>query len=324
MPFLLPMRRPISGLLIVLAVTLAGCMATPAPSSSVSVTSVPGAPTGQMALISSSASSVSPTVAPPPVAPSTPTSLPSATPSATPSPAATPTLDAGAIGARSHVPIVCYHHIRDWVASDTRSDRPYIVPVKRFTAELNYLQKNAWHTISPDQLQAYLTKGTPLPDKPIMLTFDDGDANQWTYAVRELQKHHFTATFFIMTVTLDKPNYLSTDQVKALDRMGMTVGAHTWDHHPVTKYLGNDWQKQIAAPTKQLEEITGHPIKIFAYPYGLWNPEAIPHLKEAGFVAAYQLADKIDPDEPLYTIRRVIANGFWNISQFEEAITSWF
>ncbi len=236
----------------------------------------------------------------------------------------TPTPDAAAMVSRSHVPILSYHHIRDWAAGETQADKEYIVPIGRFRAEMDDLQKHNWHTITPDQLQDYLASGRPLPDKPVMLTFDDGDVNQWTYAVPELQKRHFTATFFIMTVTLDKANYLSSGQVKALDRMGMTIGAHTWDHHRVTKYTDADWEQQITKPTKQLEEITGHPIKIFAYPYGLWNEAAIPHLKQAGFVAAYQLADKTDPVEPLYTIRRVIANGFWSIPQFEEAITGWF
>ena len=129
----------------------------------------------------------------------------------------------------------------------------------------------------------------------------------------QLEKHHFTATFFIMTITLDKPNYLSSDQIKALDRMGMTIGAHTWDHHRVTRYTDADWDTQIADPTAQLAQITGHPINYFAYPYGLWNDQAISHLKRAGFVAAFQLESDMDRAAPLLTLRRVVANGFWTI-----------
>src|SRR4030095_9933391 len=99
--------------------------------------------------------------------------------------------------------------------------------------------------IRPGRLIAVPMSAAPTAEKPVLITFDDGDSNQWTNAVPELQRHHFTATFFIMTVTLDKPNYLSSDQVKALDRMGMTIGAHTWDHHRVTRYTDADLDTQI-------------------------------------------------------------------------------
>jgi peptidoglycan/xylan/chitin deacetylase (PgdA/CDA1 family) len=242
---------------------------------------------------------------------------------ATPAPA-TPTADNAQIAARSHIPILCYHHIRAWQRSDTAADKPYIMPVPKFIAQLDYLQTNGYTTISPDQLVAYLRTGAPVPPKPIILTFDDGDSNQWTVALPELRKRHFTAMFFIMTVTLDKANYLSSDQIKALDRMGMTIAAHTWDHHRVDRYSGEDWERQISTPTKRLAEIVGHPIRYFAYPFGLWNTEAFPHLQDAGFDAAFQLADKIDPHTPLYTIRRAIANSYWTLPQFVTAITTWF
>jgi peptidoglycan/xylan/chitin deacetylase (PgdA/CDA1 family) len=189
---------------------------------------------------------------------------------------------------------------------------------------MDFLDQHGYHTISPDQLVAYLNNGATLPDKPILITFDDGDSSQWTNAIPELRRHHFTATFFIMTVVLDKLYYLTSEQVQALDRMGMTIGAHTWDHHRVTRYADSDWETQITAPTAQLAELTGHPIKYFAYPYGLWNDEAIVHLKQAGFVAAFQLGGAIGSTNPLFTIRRGLASGLWTIPDFEEALDAHF
>ncbi|GAC1539985.1 MAG: hypothetical protein NVS2B7_11990 [Herpetosiphon sp.] len=200
---------------------------------------------------------------------------------------------------------------------DDNVDKPYIVPVDVFAQQMDWLDRSGYHTISPDQLYAYLTTGASLPTKPILLTFDDGHVSEWNNAVPILAKHHFTATFFIMTVTLDKRNYLSSEQVKQLDGMGMTIGGHTWDHHRVTRYVGEDWQQQISAPTKELAQLTGHPIRYFAYPYGLWNSEAVSHIKDAGFFAAFQLSEKMDRAEPLYTVRRIIASGFWNIEDLQ-------
>jgi peptidoglycan/xylan/chitin deacetylase (PgdA/CDA1 family) len=238
-------------------------------------------------------------------------------PTSTPLP---PTDIAPLVLARAHVPILCYHHIRDWDENEAEADKPYIVPPAVFAAQMDFLDEHGYHPISPDQLLGYLTGGAALPKRPVLITFDDGDSSQWTNAVPNLQKHHFTATFFIMTVVLDKENYLSSEQVQALDRMGMTIGAHTWDHHRVTKYSDADWETQISEPTALLAKLTGHRIKYFAYPYGLWNVAAIGHLKQAGFVAAFQLESEIGTSAPLFTLRRQIVNSFWTLQTFQEAL----
>src|SRR5690606_7754808 len=99
----------------------------------------------------------------------------------------------------------------------------------------------------------------------------------------------YKAVYFVMTVSLGKPNYMSRAQVKELSDDGNIIGSHTWDHQNFKKYQGDDWAKQIDKPTKQIEEITGKPVKYFAYPFGLWNAEGIPELKKRGFLAAFQL-----------------------------------
>ena len=171
------------------------------------------------------------------------------------------------------------------------------------------LADSGYHTISPDQLYNYLTTGAPLPSKPIMLTFDDTDLPQFTIAKPELEKYGFKGMFFIMTVSLGKPHYMSKEQVKALSDAGHYIGSHTWDHKNVKKYMGNDWVIEVERPTKTLEAITGKTIKYFAYPFGLWSHEIIAPLKQRGFIAAFQLGTKRDAQEPLFTIRRIIVPG---------------
>ncbi|MBT9392449.1 polysaccharide deacetylase family protein [Hymenobacter sp. NST-14] len=220
--------------------------------------------------------------------------------------------DAATITARPQVPILCYHQIRDWRAKDSKGAKDYIVPVEQFKAQIKMLADSGYHTILPDQLYAYLTTGATLPSKPVMLTFDDTDLDQFTVARPTLDKYGFKAVYFIMTVSLGRPNYMSKAQVKQLSDEGNVIGSHTWDHHNVKKYQGQDWVTQIEEPTKKLEEITGKKINYFAYPFGLWNPEAIPELKKRGMDAAFILAEKRDQQDPLFTIRRIIASGYWS------------
>ncbi len=232
--------------------------------------------------------------------------------------------NAATIYARKQVPILCYHQIRDWRAKDSKSAKDYIVPIATFKQHIKMLADSGYHTILPDQLYNYLTTGAALPSKPILLTFDDTDLDQFTIAAPELKKYGFKAVFFVMTVSIGRPNYMTKEQIKALSDAGHLIGSHTWDHHNFKKYQGEDWVTQIDKPTKKLEEITGKPIKYFAYPFGLWNSEGIPQLKKRGFKAAFALAEKRDPNEPLYTIRRIIASGYWTAKTLRNSIVNSF
>ena len=90
----------------------------------------------------------------------------------------------------------------------------------------------------------------------------------------------------------------------------MTIGPHTYDHHAVPQYTGEDWDTQlVAGRPRSWPRIVGHPVRLFAYPFGLWDREAFAHLDAAGYVAAFQLADKLDHRDPLWTLRRIIVPG---------------
>lgn len=230
------------------------------------------------------------------------------------SPLVKPIADAATIMARREVPVLCYHQIRDWTAADSKSAREIIVPVALFKAQLKILADSGYHTILPDQLYAYLTTGAPLPTKPFMLTYDDTDDDQYNLAWPEMKKYGFKGVYFIMTVSLNHPKYMTREQVKQLSDEGNMIASHTWDHHIFTQYkTPQDWETQVEKPKKKIEEITGKPADYFAYPYGVWNKGGIPELKKRGIKAAFQLSTLRDPEEPLYTIRRMIASGNWSV-----------
>lgn len=219
---------------------------------------------------------------------------------------------AKAIMDRPQIPILCYHQIRNWRPTDSKQAKDYIVPEAAFAEQIKMLADSGFHTISADQLFAYLTTGAKLPVRPVLLTFDDTDMPQYTIAKPVMEKYGFKGMFFIMTVSLGRPNYMSRAQVKELSDAGNEIGSHTWDHKNIKKFTDADWAIQIDKPTKTLESITGKTIKYFAYPFGLWNEAAIAPLKARGFMAAFQLSAKRDESEPLYTIRRIIVPGSWN------------
>ncbi len=238
--------------------------------------------------------------------------------------------DAATIMARKEVPILCYHQIRDWTARDSKRAKDDICPIGRFKSHIKMLADSGYHSILPDQLYAYLTYGAALPTKPIMITFDDTDLDQYTVAYPELKKYNFKALYFIMTVSLGHRRYMNREQVKTLSDEGNIIGSHTYDHKMVVKYQHNpdpkldDWTVQVDNPTKTLEKLTGKKVEYFAYPYGLWNTAILPELQKHQFKAAFQLAEKRDPQNPLFTIRRIIGSGYWSAGNLNHAIKKSF
>jgi peptidoglycan/xylan/chitin deacetylase (PgdA/CDA1 family) len=233
--------------------------------------------------------------------------------------------DAATILARPEVPILCYHQIRDWKPSDSKTARDYIVPVAVFQAQMKSLADSGYHAILPDELYNYLTAGKALPSKPVMITFDDTRMDQYTIALPALKKHGFKGAFFIMTVSLGRPGYMGREQVKQLSDEGHSIGSHTWDHRNVKKYTEADWPTQIIKPSKQLQVITGKPINYFAYPFGLWNKEAIAGLRKHGdFKGVFQLSARRDDKDPLYSIRRIIVTGEWSGATMQRCMRNSF
>ena len=157
-----------------------------------------------------------------------------------------------------------------------------------------------------------------------MKSFDDNDKEQYTVGATEMNKYGFKGVYFIMTISINRTRYMSEQQLKELSDSGHVIAAHTWDHHMVTKYTTATWDTQLVKPQKKLEAITGKTIKYFAYPFGLWNKEAIPVLKEHGYKLAFILSSKRDSTEPLYTVRRMLVPGQWTAQGMIKAMKTTF
>ena len=141
--------------------------------------------------------------------------------------------------------------------------------------------------MSFERLADNLEHGVALPERPVILSFDDGWDNQFNHAFPLLQKYGFTATFFAVTDYLDHENFMTTDQLKALLAAGMTIGSHTRSH-PALPTIGDKTQlwNQIAGSKMWLEQQLGVTIDTFAYPYGAYSPAIVSTVKAAGYRTA--------------------------------------
>lgn len=232
--------------------------------------------------------------------------------------------DAASILSRPEVPILCYHQLRDFRESDSKTARDYIVPVANFQEQIKLLADSGYHSILPDQLYDYLLYGKSLPSKPVIISFDDTRLDHYTVALTELNKYGFKGVFFIMTVSLNRPGYMTKEQVKQLADEGHVIGLHTWNHKNVKTFTEEDWAIQIKKPWDQLKAITGKPVDYFAYPFGLWDKQGLEKIKQHGFKAAFQLSARRDDKSPLFSIRRIIIPGEWNLQTMQQRLKNSF
>jgi peptidoglycan/xylan/chitin deacetylase (PgdA/CDA1 family) len=236
------------------------------------------------------------------------------------------------IMARKQVPVLCYHHIRPGKANNL-----YEVTVDQFKSQMKILADSGYKTVLPDQMYDYLYFGAPLPEKPVMITYDDTDEEQFSIAKPEMDQYGFKGVYFIMTISIGRPNYMSQEQIKQLSDEGHYIASHTWDHSRFDRYKSenlkeignrkrqvNDFELQLSDTKKKLEEITGKKVEHFAYPFGVWNKAGIPELQQRGYKQAFQLAAKRDSLQPLHTIRRIIVAPQWSATGMIQAMNSSF
>ena len=217
-----------------------------------------------------------------------------------------PALPAAEISAQ--VPILMYHHLSEDV---TNSE---MVSPEQFEAQIRALSEAGYTGVSFDELQGYVLRGEPLPEKPVVITFDDGYLSNYTLAYPILQKYNMKATIFAIGVSFGKDHYKDTDYAmtphfgaaeaqEMADSGLISIQSHTYDMHQWPPYedgsaavrenilplAGESEEAYVQALTDdftksrvQLEAATGQPVDVLAYPAGQYSTLAQVTLQELG------------------------------------------
>lgn len=208
----------------------------------------------------------------------------------------------------TQVPILMYHHLSEDV---TNSE---MVSPEQFEAQIRALAEAGYTGISFDELQAYVLRGEPLPEKPVVITFDDGYRSNYTLAYPILQKYGMKATIFAIGVSFGKDHYKDTDytitphfgadEAAEMTASGLiSIQSHTYDMHQWPPYEdgsaavrenilqlpGESEESYVQALTEDftrsralLEDATGQPVDVLAYPAGQYSTLAQVTLQSLG------------------------------------------
>lgn len=186
------------------------------------------------------------------------------------------------------IPILIYHQIRDYTSSDSQNDRVYITPIQEFLDEMDYIAQSGYTTLSFDDVYDFLLQGKILPEKSVILTFDDGTISQYDHAFPVLKKYNFTATFFVFTNAPDKNSrYMNWAQLQELIDAGMSVQSHSVFHPNLKKMQDiSQIQKELVQSKADIENNLHTTVKYFAYPFGEYTPKIMELVAAAGYTGA--------------------------------------
>jgi peptidoglycan/xylan/chitin deacetylase (PgdA/CDA1 family) len=229
------------------------------------------------------------------------------------------------------VPILMYHKVNPDPETGGLGLR---VHPGNFEWQMKYLKDNGYHSVDLGAVVDYFQKGKGLPEKPVVITFDDGYQDNYRYAYPILRKYGFTGTIFVVANTVGgfneydykaniqpKNKMLSWKEIKEMNANGITIGAHTLDHVNLNTIHEKEARRQILQSKKVLEKKLGKEVRYFCYPYGEYNRAAVKIVRESGYLAATSsrpgvVNSAMNP----YTLKRIDCLGHLSHQQFVEEL----
>ncbi len=211
-----------------------------------------------------------------PPGPQPPTELP-------PTAAAQPAALTRPSGAGVAVPILTYHWIRNNPVPTDQLGFHLSVSPANFAEQMAFLHFAGVHPVTLGDAMAALQGGRQLPSRPVILTFDDGYGDFASRATPVLQQYGFVATDFVVSGFIGRPAYMTLAQIHQVEAAGMVIGAHTVNHVDLARVAPSVAQMQITVSHQQLEQLLGHKVLDFAYPFGSWDAQVEQMVLADGF-----------------------------------------
>ena len=180
-------------------------------------------------------------------------------------------------------PILEYHMVTE---NPRPGAEPYAVPPEEFAAQLDYLAAEGYTTITPQEYARARKGKQQLPEKPVILSFDDGYEDNWRVVLPMLEERGMKAVFYMVTNDIGRPGYLTWDNLFELERCGMEIGSHTANHLPLTSLAPAQQRDELRLSKLTLEWKGMKTIYSFSYPNGAYDDGVVAMLAEEEYLTA--------------------------------------
>lgn len=212
------------------------------------------------------------------------------------------------------VPILMYHSI----LKNKGSGGTYVISPELLESDLKYLKENGYTTVFVKELSDYVREGKDLPEKPVVVSLDDGYYNNLTYVLPLLQKYDMKASIAVVGKFTDifskedshNANYshMTWDDISDMAKSGhIEISNHTYDMHSTKGRFGcfknkseseDDYKKALTEDVGKLQtelmEKSGIKCEVFTYPYGKIYNGSVPVIKDMGFLASLSCYEKMN------------------------------
>ncbi|WP_346353162.1 polysaccharide deacetylase family protein [Azotosporobacter soli] len=198
------------------------------------------------------------------------------------------------------VPVLAYHRV-----GFTTSD--LTVSLQRFKNDLQQLKADGYTSITLQDFMRFIDdKNVELPEKPVLITFDDGYQDNYEHAFPILEQFGMVGSFFVITGMLGQPERVTPEQVKEMARHGMSIGSHTVSHRALAELSAEEASLELTMSKATLEDLLGAEVSAIAYPRGSYSEETIAIGKSCGYNAGFTVKEgtciKHSPDFELSRI----------------------
>jgi len=219
--------------------------------------------------------------------------------------------------------VLMYHRVTDHHPEDR-----LCVPVAQFIRHMHFLQKNGVQTISLTKAVRWMMGLDAVPSSAMVLTFDDGYADNFLYAAPAMERYGLTGVFFVPTEFIqsgrqagryeeDQP--MTWDQLRRLIRQGHEVGAHSVTHRLLTSLEPGEITGEIWDSKTTLEGHLGQAVEHFCYPAGQYDDAIRQTVLACGYLSACTIEPGANlPGEDPFTLRRTEispADSLWDVKK---------
>jgi peptidoglycan/xylan/chitin deacetylase (PgdA/CDA1 family) len=222
------------------------------------------------------------------------------------------------------LPIIMYHYVEYLPRNQNDLKARLNTAPNLFESQIKSLADEGYTTYFAKDIPLIMAGRKIQAPKSVVLTFDDGYEDFYTYAFPILKKYGMKGTNYVITEFVGRYGFLNTHEIQELAASGLVeIGAHTLDHLDMSTVSTSEAVMQILGSKLQLEALIGEPVETFAYPSGKFNDSSIDVVKQASYSAAVSVIDgQVHTPESLYILNRIRAQAL-PATQLGEALAHW-
>jgi peptidoglycan/xylan/chitin deacetylase (PgdA/CDA1 family) len=217
------------------------------------------------------------------------------------------------------IPVLYYHSVLP--DSEVPTKNEVTISPEKLKEELQLVKNLGYTTLTMSEVNDYIINNKEIPQKSILITFDDGYTDNYVHAFPILKELNMKATVFVISSGIDSGYYMSSDQLKEMSNYGIDIESHTVNHVHLNTLSYEQQLKELKDSKAKIESVTNKNVLSIAYPFGDFNDNSKKAALDAGYSLAFTtnkgLANRTDNHVAL---DRIYVNSEYSLETFKESL----